>query len=438
MKWLNKISEQERVERDQRQGLDKPYSSYVTTVSGDSEKVVVRNWATKGRELNLPHPFISSSSWIRAIPETGAEYSTMTRSDNVDPMLVSTIGKELYKRVEAFRKGVGLYRALLPGEIEISSRGVSQSFYSSRSYQATRAGMLLREMDQDRLVISDRAPIHQKQLLNYKPDVRGDEYRLGIVYRNLNTWSRYYPKRANNYLAEEYLDLLNPAGSNPTKLFTRHSGQVTDDKGLDIKHKKTSLPLRSLEYYYSVDNSQTSFEIDQNGNYLIQLAPSAAEGFYIEVPNGFMRVRIKKDYELSVDGDQPNIIKGNQSSDISGTKRVKVVKDYSIDADNLAMKIAKSIVQEMKDMNIKASGNITMNAQSNMTIEALSKAILKGTAGTDIGVEASITNVLGTIVNLGGGGSPVARTGDISIGIGNLGAPVVSSIITGSPKVTAV
>lgn len=438
MKWLNKISEQERVERDQRQGLDKPYSSYVTTVSGDSEKVVVRNWATKGRELSLPHPFISSSSWIRAIPETGAEYSTMTRSDNIDPMLVSTIGKELYKRVEAFRKGVGIYRALLPGEIEISSRGVSQSFYSSRSYQANRAGLLLREMDQDRLVISDRSPIHHKQLLNYKPDVRGDEYRLGLVYRNLNSWSRFYPKRSGGFLAEEYLDMMNPAGSNPTRLYTKQNGQVTDDKGIEIKHKKTSLPLRHLKYFYANDNSQTSFEIDQNGNYLIQLAQASTEGFFIEVPNGFMRTRVKKDYELSVDGDQPNIIKGNYSSDISGTKRVKVVKEYSIDADNLAMKIAKSIIQEMKDLSVKASGNASINAQSNITIEALSKAIVKGTAGTDIGVEASITNVLGTLVNLGGGGSPVARTGDISIGIGNLGAPVVSTILTGSPKVTAV
>lgn len=77
-------------------------------------------------------------------------------------------------------------------------------------------------------------------------------------------------------------------------------------------------------------------------------------------------------------------------------------------------------------------GNYEINVLAgNITISTLA-GFLK------VGSPSSLTSVLGIIVQLGGiGGLPVARLGDQVIGVGNLGAPVMSNILLGSFKVFA-
>ena len=65
------------------------------------------------------------------------------------------------------------------------------------------------------------------------------------------------------------------------------------------------------------------------------------------------------------------------------------------------------------------------------------QTVVKGTGGTNVGDSGSPTMVDGQTVALAGGGAPIARIGDMVIGTGNLGAPVISQIIQGSPKVTS-
>lgn len=87
--------------------------------------------------------------------------------------------------------------------------------------------------------------------------------------------------------------------------------------------------------------------------------------------------------------------------------------------------------------------NITSVAATNvkstgaMTVESDAAATFKGTAGTTVGTSASETKVDGSAVKLAGGGKPVATLGNKAIGTGNLGAPVVSTIVQGSAKVSA-
>ena len=83
------------------------------------------------------------------------------------------------------------------------------------------------------------------------------------------------------------------------------------------------------------------------------------------------------------------------------------------------------------------TGNQTQNITGNQTLSATGTMTVEGVGGTNLGSGASPTNVLGVIVNLAGGGAPVARLGDMAIGTGNAGAPVVSNIAQGSPKVTS-
>lgn len=79
---------------------------------------------------------------------------------------------------------------------------------------------------------------------------------------------------------------------------------------------------------------------------------------------------------------------------------------------------------------------INIKSVADATIEAPGKMTVKGEGGTDVGSAAAPTNVLGQVVNLAGGGVPVARVGSKAIGTGNAGAPVVSTIVDGSPKVS--
>lgn len=74
-----------------------------------------------------------------------------------------------------------------------------------------------------------------------------------------------------------------------------------------------------------------------------------------------------------------------------------------------------------------------------LKVTATGEAEFFGTAKTTVGSSASQTIVNGQLVNLGGvGGTPVAVVGSQSVGTGNAGAPVVSTIMDGSSKVSAV
>lgn len=434
--WTKTLYDADRTYQQNKQGGEKPYGSFVDSVSGDTEKIVIRNWAAKGRELTVPHPFISSGSWIRALPEVGAQYLTTSRADDSDPQLFATISKGNSGRVDSYNKKLGVYRGLAPGEIEISSSGLAQNYFGARSYNSSRAGTLLRVMDQDNLSISDRSPIHVQKFLNNTVGTILDESRLGIVSRPKNTWFNFFPKVNGKYLAEEYINLLNPAKSNPVSLFTSHRGHVVDVKGVEIKHKKTSLPLRLLQNYYAVDDTYTSFEMDNAGNYSVYLAQAAAEGIYTEVPNGNAKWKIKKDVIWDVEGNKNSIIKGSESKDITGSKNLTITKGFKIAADSVSYISKNMFTVTTKGYTLASSDTFSVKATAAITVESQATAKFSGTAGTNVGSGASITNVDGQQVNLAGGGLSVARIGDIAIGVGNLGCPVVVTIATGSPKVT--
>lgn len=93
------------------------------------------------------------------------------------------------------------------------------------------------------------------------------------------------------------------------------------------------------------------------------------------------------------------------------------------------------VSNNLGSLKISPVGSITMDASLTMTLKSLVQAEISGLTQTIVGSGAGITMVNGSIVLLGGGGLPVARVGDITIGVGNLGIPVISNIVLGSFKV---
>jgi hypothetical protein len=88
------------------------------------------------------------------------------------------------------------------------------------------------------------------------------------------------------------------------------------------------------------------------------------------------------------------------------------------------------------DTILNSTGNTTVNSTGDVSVTTSATATFSGDGGTNVG-GSGVTNIDGSIVNLAGGGVPVARLGDMAVGVGNLGAPVISNIAQGSPKVTS-
>lgn len=94
---------------------------------------------------------------------------------------------------------------------------------------------------------------------------------------------------------------------------------------------------------------------------------------------------------------------------------------------------------------VNAQGKIALNTQAAMDLLAQGELKAAGKGGTTVGDSSAATKVEGTQLEVNapttifnsstvqaGGATPVARLGDQCIGTGNLGAPVVSTIIQGS------
>lgn len=108
-----------------------------------------------------------------------------------------------------------------------------------------------------------------------------------------------------------------------------------------------------------------------------------------------------------------------------------VKKDFGITSDG------KVTVSAKADISFSTDAKFIVNGKGGVEITSDGEAKFSGKAKTEIGSADSQTFVNGQMVLLAGGGLSIATINSQCLGIGNLGAPVVSSIITGSSKVTA-
>lgn len=89
------------------------------------------------------------------------------------------------------------------------------------------------------------------------------------------------------------------------------------------------------------------------------------------------------------------------------------------------------------DLTLSSDGAVNISGSSSVSVTSDGQGTFSGKGGTTLGDSGSTTMVNGTSVLLAGGGPAVALLGSQVIGLGNLGSPVVSTIIEGSSKVLA-
>jgi hypothetical protein len=361
--WQQETVMAEDRERGQRKNLSQPFGMLSHSVSSDSEQAVYSYAGSNNRQLTIPHPFNSVTSWIRAIPEEGVQYLALFRSDESKPQPVITVTRNSLERNDQYRKGANVYRPLTPGEIEVSSTGLAQAYFPRRAKMELRSGMLNRWMDQDKLTSGDRSPIHQKQLLQYRSNVLGDEERLGIVSRpkkvngKFSTWEMAYPKVEGDYVAEHYMSLKNPANQNPSVLFRIHKGHVLDEEGVQITQTKTQIPLRYLEEYFAKDESSTRSEIDEKGNWYIELASAASEGLEVNVPSGNFIKTIGGNEEVFIEKNVQLTVGKNANYQIDDNWKIRVNKDYYLTSETGNMNFIMSSATDAGQMIMSTKGH---------------------------------------------------------------------------------
>jgi hypothetical protein len=341
MTWQQEISQAEDRERQQRKGLNQPFGMLVHAVNSDSEQAKLSYFGSADRLLTINHPFRSRMAWIRAIPDEGTTYLAQFRSDEGNPQLLHTVTRSSLNANEEYRKGIGVYRPLYPGEIEVASSGYAQIYLPRRTKLDLRAGSIVRWADQEKLLSGDRSPIHNRQFMQYRSNDLGEEERVGIVSRpklldtgEYSTWEINYPQIGGNFLAEQYISLKNPSNQKPAILFKSHRGHVIAKNGEPIVQSRTQIPLRYFEEYFAQDESSTRTEIDEKGNKYVELASAAVEGYELYVPSGNYKKNVGLDEEVSIEGNVSHNIGKSATYQIGTNWNILVADDYNLTSEN--------------------------------------------------------------------------------------------------------
>jgi hypothetical protein len=329
------IAQQNRLRQRRRQkNLDIANGSvFQGVITGDhdinEEKVGVAYYAGQ-RKLPTLHPYLGSDSWIRTGAEGGQPVLAAQRPDSAAPELLAYAPKEQDVRTETYKSGVGLYRPINPGEIEIHSKGTAQTFYSQRPLLEQRGGLIRNWLDQDNLESGSRSPIHVRHLHLKRSGEVGDEERFGVVSRpdGSSRIARKYV-RADRVIdpilgagfvasavtagvvaepgpwAKEYTRVIRSGAIFPEKLVDHREGDVIDDAGDPVNLTSSGKPLRMKAEYFadSLFGGVFFVGIDQDGNFSVAAPDEASVGGDVTIPAGDLLVTIGASHTVQVQTD---------------------------------------------------------------------------------------------------------------------------------------
>lgn len=463
------------------------FQGLVESSSGENQNARLV-YAGGTSSIPLPMPFESTTSWIRCIPISGSAALVTYRRDTGEATFIRYLNDSPDKKIAAYQAGGNLYRPLLPGEHEIHSSGLAQSYYSQRPNLDHRAGAIRSWLDQDKAEAGQKSPIHTRQLHTHRSNAVGDEERFGVVRRpkKLNMvnallqGSRYssnfymypYPNFSlpggipNPYstsaqviataseaastltgtfkirpFAKEYLRVIkNPMFPLPPieTLIDIREGQVFDDEGVQVTGDQGAY-LRAKHEYFTTWGDATKCEIDELGNVSWSLSTAGLvtgmANWTTKVPGGSWI--LETNFGIDMSTRQSITTNSLMSTVISATKDISLSSTLNTDFST-GLNFSHST-----NGTYDSSAQLDMSLKSSMNFNAEASLIFEAKGGVQMNLNAPIVQI---------GSSPaepmvmgkqmvdwmkklvdVFIQNQMSIGIGNMGAPVPLN-----PSITAV
>ena len=307
----------------------------IKSVSSSSEEVVTNGVPTK---ITITHPFLSVSSWDRAIPEQGAVISACYNKEAGLPLMTMYRNIQPSELISKYNSGSSLYKELSQGELDRMSSGFANTFHANRPLIYNRAGLVEQILNGDEMTLFERSPTYVWQMHQHKVSTLDDEMRLGVVRRYKNPLEKKIIKNSVmegglGFAKEHTLVLVNKLG----KLIDRREGNVCDDMGMFLMHPTTGFNLRYRELIYTILQHYHSKIIDFNGNCKIEYPVEATDGLDINIPMGRFQLKTGRDINVT-----------------------------AMDKVNISTSMTMSI-ESLLDSKIEASGTSTMSVAGFLT-----------------------------------------------------------------------
>jgi len=453
------------------------FQGLVNSSSGENQTATL-TYAGGASSIPLPMPFESTNSWIRSIPISGSSALVAYRRDTGEATFIRYLNDSPDKQLTGYEIGVNLYKPLLPGEHEIHSSGLAQSYYGQRPVLEQRAGIIRSWLDQDQAESGQKAPIHTRRLHTHKTDAMGDEERFGVVRRplklnlaNAALLGQTYSSNFHNYpypnfslpggvpnafssisegvgaaseavaaltgtfkirpFAQEYLRVIkNPIYPLPPieVLLDIREGQVFDDDGEQLKGDSGAY-LRSKRDYYTSWGDATTCEIDELGAVSWALSNALLSGmanWTMQIPGGAFKLDTSFGIDMSTDTSF-------SSSSLLDTS-ISATTDLSLSSD-LNMSFSTGLdFSHSTTGTYDSTSDLAMSFESSMNYTAKADLVFEAEGGVQMNLKAPIVQIgsnpsdsmvmgkqlvtwLNTLVD-------VWIKNAANIGIGNTGAPV--------------
>lgn len=202
-------------------------------------------------------------------------------------------------------------------------------------------------------------------------------------------------------------------------------------------------PVEKLPWCSPFLNSPSEFNCPEVGDLIVVYFPYGIAYF----PFFFGHWHLTTNHDSLFDADYPNTVGFNRGGFSITYNKVK--KEYtishpegttvSIGGDGtISFNTNKNLnINAKEGVNISSDGNISISGKSGISFSSDGEAEFKGKGGTKLGDSSSQTMVNGSLVLLAGGGVGVCVVGSQGVGTGNLGGPVLVTMISGSSKVMA-
>lgn len=383
--------------------------------------VILSDGAGERRSVALPTTYVMGPCWVRNIPPEGVGVLLSFRGQNKIEILKFFDEESSVARLNSkeYAKGTSLFRDIVPGENDSMTPGHAGNWETVRGRKYIHAGPVSIELNRDTMTARFDAStfdISSPHGLDYNHIRYGTVRRYIDGYNTIITMDSVPISQGGIDLREFGVSVALDPITDQTKdipkmgpkLADVRVGNVVDENGEEEMSPKSTRPLR---FRLRVHNEENSFfadaHIDNAGNMVLSLPPTAAFGCLVEILGGNFEIFVPKG-EHTIVADSVSITAKEGVAIQSDANTVLTSKNVtSIGAkEQVQLSAGDLIALVCKRLGMSADTQAFLSALDSFTVKGGKKASLKSDAqavvsapDTRIGAEdASLRVVLETFL----------------------------------------